>query len=180
MSKESLGIFGVGAFGGFIAPYLAPHFDITLYDAQKDAARPRERTWRYGGRPQAGGGLRHRSPRRAGAAACKRARPDCAAGEARRAGDGCRFGKIKPATLMEKILPAGVDIVGTHPLFGPQSGKDGIAGLNIAVCNVRGARPMECAVSSRKSSSSTRCAQRRKSMTANSRMCRGLRICLRR
>jgi prephenate dehydrogenase len=46
--------------------------------------------------------------------------------------------KVKPAEVMLDGLPEGVAIVGTHPLFGPQSGKDGIAGLRIAVCPVRG------------------------------------------
>lgn len=48
--------------------------------------------------------------------------------------------KVKPAQAMNALLPPGVRIVGTHPLFGPQSGKDGIAGLRIAVCEVRGAK----------------------------------------
>lgn len=48
--------------------------------------------------------------------------------------------KVKPAQAMLEGLPEGVTIVGTHPLFGPQSGKDGIAGLRMAVCPVRGAR----------------------------------------
>src|SRR5262249_19009696 len=48
--------------------------------------------------------------------------------------------KIKTARLMRKILPKHADAVGTHPLFGPQSGKSGIDGLNIVVCNVRGKR----------------------------------------
>jgi len=45
--------------------------------------------------------------------------------------------KVLPARLMDARLPAGVRVVGTHPLFGPQSGRDGIAGLRIAVCGVR-------------------------------------------
>lgn len=45
--------------------------------------------------------------------------------------------KVKPAQAMDALLPPGVRIVGAHPLFGPQSGKDGIAGLRIAVCPVR-------------------------------------------
>ncbi|SNB54733.1 prephenate dehydrogenase [Arboricoccus pini] len=46
--------------------------------------------------------------------------------------------KLKPAAILARNLPANVDIVCTHPLFGPQSGKNGIAGLNIAVCPLRG------------------------------------------
>ncbi|MEX0364673.1 MAG: prephenate dehydrogenase/arogenate dehydrogenase family protein [Ruegeria sp.] len=46
--------------------------------------------------------------------------------------------KVTPVQLMERLLPAYVSIVGTHPLFGPQSASDGIAGRKIAVCRVRG------------------------------------------
>jgi len=45
--------------------------------------------------------------------------------------------KIKPAKLMQKYLPKTTNIVATHPLFGPQSGKDGIKGLKIVVCPIR-------------------------------------------
>jgi prephenate dehydrogenase len=48
--------------------------------------------------------------------------------------------KIKPAAWMKAHLPKHVDAIGLHPLFGPQSGKDGIAGLNVAVCNAAGGR----------------------------------------
>jgi prephenate dehydrogenase len=46
--------------------------------------------------------------------------------------------KLKPVEIMQNTLPHFVDIVGTHPLFGPQSAKDGITNLKIAVCPVRG------------------------------------------
>lgn len=48
--------------------------------------------------------------------------------------------KVKPIELMMKHLPSTVEIIGTHPLFGPQSGKNGIQGLNIVVCSVRSRR----------------------------------------
>ncbi len=48
--------------------------------------------------------------------------------------------KVGPADIMRRGLPAYVDIVATHPLFGPQSAREGIAGLKIAVCPVRGTR----------------------------------------
>jgi prephenate dehydrogenase len=46
--------------------------------------------------------------------------------------------KVKPAQVMAAELPPFVDIVGTHPLFGPQSARDGIRGRKIAICPVRG------------------------------------------
>ncbi len=45
--------------------------------------------------------------------------------------------KVKPIELMLKHLPESVEILGTHPLFGPQSGKHGIEGLNMVLCPVR-------------------------------------------
>lgn len=45
--------------------------------------------------------------------------------------------KTRPLAMMESLFPKGVRILGTHPLFGPDSGKDGIAGFKIVVCPVR-------------------------------------------
>ena len=46
--------------------------------------------------------------------------------------------KMRPTELMLKYLPSTCKIIGTHPLFGPQSGKYGIKGLNMVICPVRG------------------------------------------
>jgi prephenate dehydrogenase len=46
--------------------------------------------------------------------------------------------KTFPAEVMGRGLPENVEIVATHPLFGPQSAANGIAGLKIAVCPIRG------------------------------------------
>ncbi len=46
--------------------------------------------------------------------------------------------KAMPAEIMKQGLPEHVDIIATHPLFGPQSARSGIAGLKIAVCPIRG------------------------------------------
>ncbi len=48
--------------------------------------------------------------------------------------------KVVPAEIMLRCLPPHVDIIATHPLFGPQSARDGLAGLKIAVCPLRGTR----------------------------------------
>lgn len=58
--------------------------------------------------------------------------------------------KVQPADIMERILPDHVDIVATHPLFGPQSAHDGIRGLKIAVCPIRGNRHLHLAAFLRK------------------------------
>ncbi len=46
--------------------------------------------------------------------------------------------KLRPAEMMRQGLPADVEVVATHPLFGPQSARGGIRGLKIAICPVRG------------------------------------------
>ena len=45
--------------------------------------------------------------------------------------------KEYPIDCMLSRLPEQVQILGTHPLFGPDSGRNGIGGLKIAVCPVR-------------------------------------------
>jgi prephenate dehydrogenase len=45
--------------------------------------------------------------------------------------------KVVPVQLMERILPNDCQILATHPLFGPQSGANGIAGLPMVIWPVR-------------------------------------------
>ena len=48
--------------------------------------------------------------------------------------------KVAPMRDMRELLPPHVEILGTHPLFGPQSAKDGVVGRKIALCPERGSR----------------------------------------
>ncbi len=48
--------------------------------------------------------------------------------------------KVKPVRLMREYLPESAEIIATHPLFGPMSGKNGIAGLPFVYCPVRTTR----------------------------------------
>ncbi|MGB8427461.1 MAG: prephenate dehydrogenase/arogenate dehydrogenase family protein [Desulfobacterales bacterium] len=45
--------------------------------------------------------------------------------------------KEKPVKWMKAILPETVSILGTHPMFGPDSASSGLSGMKIAVCRVR-------------------------------------------
>jgi prephenate dehydrogenase len=45
--------------------------------------------------------------------------------------------KTYPVELMERLLPAGVSILGTHPMFGPDSGSAGVQGLPMILCPSR-------------------------------------------
>ena len=45
--------------------------------------------------------------------------------------------KEHPASLMKKILPKSVQVLGTHPLFGPDTASDSIVGRKIVLCKAR-------------------------------------------
>ncbi|WP_298745036.1 prephenate dehydrogenase/arogenate dehydrogenase family protein [uncultured Brevundimonas sp.] len=137
MKTERLGLIGFGAFGRLTARHLGRRFEILAHD------------------PAATDDLDGlvRLTDLAQAAACPtvilavpvEALEETVAAVAPHVAAGALVldvgsVKVKPARIMADGLPPSVRLVGTHPLFGPQSGKDGIAGLNIAVCAVRGDR----------------------------------------
>ncbi|MBI9108244.1 MAG: prephenate dehydrogenase/arogenate dehydrogenase family protein [Spirochaetales bacterium] len=45
--------------------------------------------------------------------------------------------KVAPAKLMENLLPKSCGIIATHPMFGPDSGKNGVEGLPIVFSPIR-------------------------------------------
>ena len=45
--------------------------------------------------------------------------------------------KTHPVSLMEKLLPASTFLMGTHPMFGPDSARNGVAGLPMILCPAR-------------------------------------------
>jgi prephenate dehydrogenase len=51
----------------------------------------------------------------------------------------CDVGSVKekPVQWMKAILPKDVSILGTHPLFGPESARAGLSGMTIVLCPVR-------------------------------------------
>jgi len=48
--------------------------------------------------------------------------------------------KVKPAKAMQELVSKDIEVIATHPLFGPQSGAHGIKGLKIVVCALRTSR----------------------------------------
>lgn len=137
---QSLGIIGVGAFGEFMLKHVTPHFKTRIFDRQRDLSGV-----------SSAYNVEALSLKEVAAsdivvlATPVRQFRDVATAIANVLRKGqlvIEVGSVKslPAETLLGTLPADVDIVGLHPLFGPQSGKDGIAGLNITVCNVRGER----------------------------------------
>ncbi len=137
--RKQLGIIGFGQFGQFMARHLAPHFDVLVCDAgncSADAAAIGVR-WAEFDEVASSDVVVFAVPLSALEAVVKAAaallKPDtlCL--------DVCSV-KIEPFRIMLKHLPESVEIVGTHPLFGPQSGHEGIQGMRVAICRVRGSR----------------------------------------
>ncbi len=134
--KRTLGFIGFGGFGRFIIPHLKPYFDITVYDKNdlSEEAKAIGVKW---------GTLKETVIQEMVALAVPVQFLEDLLIEIKDMLNpktlvfDLSSVKIKPIDLMLKHLPDHVDIIGTHPLFGPQSGKDGIEGLNIVVCPVR-------------------------------------------
>lgn len=131
-----LGFVGFGNFGRFIIPYLRPYYDITVYDKVDIRGEATRLHVRYGTLEEV------------------LAKPRIVLGVPvqyleellKEIGHLIKPGtlvmdvssvKVKPISLMRQYLHEEVQIIGTHPLFGPQSGKNGIAGLNLVICPVR-------------------------------------------
>lgn len=136
-SRPSLGMVGVGAFGSFAIKHLRVHFRIVGFDPFADL-QPLE--GQYG---LSLGSLAEAAscdfvvlsmPVQKLASVVRDIRPYLRQGSV--VLDVCSV-KSGPAAILSE-LPNHVQVVGTHPLFGPQSGKAGIAGLSIAVVPIRG------------------------------------------
>ena len=129
----SLGLIGAGAFGRFAIRHLAPHFPLLVHDPHPSVLPCNV--------PHAPLAAVARQPivilcvpvpalRATAEAIAPYLKPGALVL------DVCSI-KSAPLAILHEVLPAHVDIIGTHPLFGPQSGRDGIAGQGITLCPVR-------------------------------------------
>ena len=142
--KTTVGLVGFGAFGRLIAAHTAAYFELMAYDP---APGFRERAIGLGVAPV---DLETAARCDVVVLAVPVSSLERVVGEIARY---CRPGafvidvasvKVWPVEVMRDALPDQVRIIATHPLFGPESASDGIAGLKIAVCPVRG--PCHCLV----------------------------------
>lgn len=130
---SEIGIIGFGQFGQFMARHLAPFFAVSVCDSAdlRETAANLNVEW---GDFETVAGKRiviFAVPLKSFETVLKRAVPFLQKNAL--CFDVCSV-KIKPLALMQEILPENVEIIGTHPLFGPQSGRDGIEGLRIVFC----------------------------------------------
>lgn len=137
---KSLGIIGFGQFGRLAAKILAPHFDIKVTDvAEGSEAYARAQGYAFTSLAEAGACqiVVVAVPVVAMRGVFTELAPILAPGAL-----VVDVGSVKvlPAQLMLELLPDHVDLVATHPLFGPQSAKTGIEGLRFVICPLRGDR----------------------------------------
>lgn len=133
MSTGNIGLLGFGRFGQLVHRHLPPDRITGVFD--RDPAR-------LAGLADAATleqVLKARyiilaTPISAIEAVCRQISPALRTGQV--IVDTCSV-KQYPIDCMMARMPAGVQILGTHPLFGPDSGRDGIGGMKIAVCPVR-------------------------------------------
>jgi len=134
---NSISLFGFGAFGRFMCAHVRSHFEVRVCDVVDRTSEAREAGVPFIPLAEAANAdmlvicvpvqrmehlLRQLAPLLA-----KRSTLVIDVASV----------KVKPIALMRDLLPPETEIIGTHPLFGPQSGRNGIEGLPIAFCPVR-------------------------------------------
>jgi prephenate dehydrogenase len=138
---KNLGLIGFGQFGQLAAGILKAHFDVLVFDRAPETA---DRAKALG---VASGSLEAAASRDVVVVAVPvAAMREVLVAVAEHLKPGALVidvGSVKmlPAQWMDELLPAHAAIVATHPLFGPQSvARDGLPGLRLVVCPVRGGR----------------------------------------
>lgn len=135
--KRSLGIIGIGQFAEFLIPHLKPYFS-EIYIASRsdkgDVARKLEVAQAPMETVAAQDVVMLAMPISQITPVLREIRGHVKEGAI--VMDVCSV-KVFPIKEMKKTLPKSVGILGTHPLFGPQSGKNGIKGLQIVLCPER-------------------------------------------
>ncbi len=132
--RKTLGLFGLGAFGQLAARCLAPHFDVRAHDPAPDAAARAAELGVADVTLEDAAGCEIvvlAMPVQALEAVCAEIAPHLAEGAL--VLDVCSV-KVQPMAVMRKALPPHVQVIGTHPLFGPESARGGVEGLQIVLC----------------------------------------------
>ncbi len=133
MGRQSVGLIGLGRFGKMVYEYLKPcgHLRVWTRDSRRLAGFPEAATFEETCRADI---VVLAVAISAMEETCRRMAPLSKPGQI--VIDTCSV-KVEPVRLMLEVLPGTVEILGTHPLFGPDSGQQGIAGLKIVLCPVR-------------------------------------------
>ncbi len=128
-----IGIIGFGRFGQFAAGVLKKDFEVFAYDKRKT---PRKHGIRIATLPEVAQKpiVLLCIPISQVESICHQLKPYMRPGQL--VLDTCSV-KERPLRAMSRILPQFVEILGTHPLFGPDSARTGIEGMKIVICQQR-------------------------------------------
>ncbi len=133
MKIETIGLLGLGRFGKMAYEYLRRDKEVLVYDS--DSSRLQDISEATTFEEALSAPLIVLCvPISAMEDTCKKMAPLLREGQI--VVDTCSV-KKRPLQWMSTHLPESVQILGTHPLFGPDSVKEGVAGLKIALCPVR-------------------------------------------
>ena len=139
--RKTVGIVGFGQMGRFVGKLLAPLADVIAYDPAHSVREPGVQ--RAGLSAAAGCDVVFLFPPIVRfEECCLQVAPHLRRGAI--VVEGCSVMSV-PTDLMRKHLPSDVDLVGCHPLFGPQSGAAGLRGFKVVLSAVRTARISEVA-----------------------------------
>jgi prephenate dehydrogenase len=129
-------IIGFGRFGRLLARILREEFPVLVYDRHPDPIAARELDVEIVSLEAAcaADALFFAVPISEFESAIREARAHL--GPGRLILDTCSV-KVHPIEVMRRELPPWVEALGTHPLFGPDSARDGLRGLRIVFCPVR-------------------------------------------
>jgi prephenate dehydrogenase len=129
-----IGVYGLGRFGTFWAAELSRRHTVKVYSRTKRTDLPAGLTWveedELLGLPVIILCVSISSMEPVLSKISGRLRPGSLVM------DTCSV-KVYPALKMTELLPRQVNILATHPMFGPDSGGGGIHGLPIVLCPVR-------------------------------------------
>ena len=141
-AKQTLGLIGFGQFGRLAARHLTGCSDLTISDVEDRSAEAALMGAAFGRLDQASAcdivivAVPVAAMKQTFADIAPHVRPGALVMDVASV-------KVLPALWMIQTLPAHADIVATHPLFGPQSARDGLEGLRLVLCPVRGERAHE-------------------------------------
>lgn len=136
-----IGLIGYGRFGRLAAKYLSRRATVLVYDSRRGSCPA-------GGKRIRAATLRQVAslpvvilavPMSSLRATLRRIAPFCVPGALIM--DVCTA-KQEPLRWMRRILPRHVAIVGSHPLFGPDSDTGSLRGQRVVLCPVRVSRRM--------------------------------------
>lgn len=129
-----IGVFGLGRFGALWARLLAPRFPVLAYNRSPERPVPEGiQTVPFDELGQCDAiflCVSISAMEQAAERICTIVRPGMLIL------DTCSV-KEYPLSVLRERLPVEVNILGTHPMFGPDSSRDGVNGLPIIICRER-------------------------------------------